>query len=308
MFDLFDTLGLSMRPPRVTLEQWRTLQAVVDCGGYAQAAERLHRSQSSVSYTLSRLQGQLGVQLLYLDGRRARLTSAGEVLLRRSRSLIQDASRIEDLARTLDQGWEPEIRLVVDAAYPSSLLMQALKRFAPLSRGTRVQLKEAVLSGAHDALAAGSADLVVSARLPEDHLGDRLMDVEFAAVAHPEHPLHQLGRELTGADLAREIQVVIRDSGRNAQDVGWLAAEQRWTVTSIDSALCAIAHGLGFGWLPCHMIEDLLAAGSLKPLALREGQRYSVGLYLIFGQEDRTGPATLQLAEILRSTTAEATT
>ena len=48
-----------MKVPRVTLEQWRTLQAVIDSGGFAQAAEVLHRSQSSVSYTVARMQEQL---------------------------------------------------------------------------------------------------------------------------------------------------------------------------------------------------------------------------------------------------------
>jgi DNA-binding transcriptional LysR family regulator len=294
-----------MGAPRVSLEQWRTLQAVIDQGGYARAAEHLHRSQSSVSYTLAKLQEQLGMRLLYIDGRKARLTAAGEVLVRRSRSLVQDAARLEELARTLDQGWEPEVRLVVDAAFPTRLLMTALKRFAPLSRGTRVQLTEVVLSGAHEALTAGEAELGISAELPADRLGDRLIDIEFAAVAHPEHALHRLGRTLTGSDLSREIQVVIRASGPDPRNKGWLAAEHRWTVTSIDSALSAISQGLGFGWLPCHMIEDRLAAGTLCPLPLREGQRYKVGLYLTYGHEDRIGPATRQLAEILHSTTRE---
>ena len=71
-----------MKAPRVTLDQWRTLQAVVDHGGFAQAAEVLHRSQSSVSYTVARMQDQLGVPLLRIDGRKAVLTEAGEVLLR----------------------------------------------------------------------------------------------------------------------------------------------------------------------------------------------------------------------------------
>ena len=66
-----------MKAPRVTLDQWRTLQAVVDHGGFAQAAEALHRSQSSVSYTVARMQDQLGVPLLRIDGRKAVLTEAG---------------------------------------------------------------------------------------------------------------------------------------------------------------------------------------------------------------------------------------
>ena len=50
--------------PRTTLEQWRVLQAIVDAGGFAQAAQELHRSQSSVSYAIARLQEQVGVPLL----------------------------------------------------------------------------------------------------------------------------------------------------------------------------------------------------------------------------------------------------
>ena len=38
-----------MAAPRISLEQWRCLAAVVEAGGYAQAAERLHKSQSSVT-------------------------------------------------------------------------------------------------------------------------------------------------------------------------------------------------------------------------------------------------------------------
>ena len=67
-----------MKAPRVTLDQWRTLQAVVDHGGFAQAAEALHRSQSSVSYTVARMQEQLGAPLLRIDGRKAVLTEAGK--------------------------------------------------------------------------------------------------------------------------------------------------------------------------------------------------------------------------------------
>ena len=114
-----------LKAPRVTLDQWRTLQAVVDHGGFAQAAEALHRSQSSVSYTVARMQDQLGVPLLRIDGRKAVLTDAGEVLLRRSRQLVKNASQLEDLAHHMEQGWEAEVRLVVDAAYPNARLVRA---------------------------------------------------------------------------------------------------------------------------------------------------------------------------------------
>lgn len=272
----------------------------MDRGGYAQAAEHLHRSQSSVSYAITKLQEQLGVRLLYLDGRKARLTEAGEALLRRSRQLVQEATALEGLAHSLEQGWEPEIRLVVDAAFPTAALMQALREFGPRSRGTRVGLREVVLSGADDALLAGEADLAIAARVPDGLLGDTLAEVQFVAVAHPGSPLLRLGRELTAQDLQRDTQVVTRDSGRQGRDAGWLGAGHRWTVTSLDTALSAVLHGLGYAWLPRHKIEPYLRQGSLRPLPLREGGSFRASLYLVYGDPRRLGPGTRLLAEILR--------
>jgi DNA-binding transcriptional LysR family regulator len=293
--------------PRVSLDQWRTLQAVLDHGGYAQAAEHLHRSQSSVSYTLAKLQEQLGVPLLEIQGRKAQLTAAGEALLRRSRHLVQEAMELEQYAHSLSQGWEAEVRLVVDAAFPTELLVTALRRFETLGRGTRVQLREVVLSGADEALEQGNADLVIGGRVPPEFLGDLLVEIEFVAVAHPGHPLHRLEREIGVADLERELQVVIRDSGMQRQrDSGWLGAEQRWTVSSMETALAAVRAGLGFAWLPRHKLGSLLEHGQLTPLPLREGSTFQGHMYLIFGDQHQPGPATRQLAELLRSTVAEA--
>lgn len=290
-----------MNNPRVSLEQWRVLQAVIDQGGFAQAAEHLHRSQSSVSYAVAKLQQQLGMPLLQIEGRKARLTPAGEVLLNRSRQLVGDAVELEALAHNMEQGWEPEVRLVVDAAFPSCYLMAALKQFVPLSRGTRVQLNEVVLSGADEALIEGRADLVIGAQVPKGFLGDQLIEVEFVAVAEPNHPLHQLGREVGNDDLRRELQVVIRDSGLYMKrNTGWLGSEHRWTVTSIDKAVEALLSGLGFGWVPMHQVKSYIEQDRLKPLPMSEGQRRHAHLYMIFGQPGRIGPATQQLADILR--------
>jgi len=173
-----------LKAPRVTLDQWRTLQAVVDHGGFAQAAEALHRSQSSVSYTVARMQDQLGVPLLRIDGRKAVLTEAGEVLLRRSRQLVKNASQLEDLAHHMEQGWEAEVRLVVDAAYPNARLVRALTAFMPQSRGCRVRLREEVLSGVEELLIDGMADLAISGFIIPGYLGTEMSDVEFIAVAH----------------------------------------------------------------------------------------------------------------------------
>ena len=76
--------------------------------------------------------------------------------------------------------------------------------------------------------------------------------------------MHKLQRKLKKTDLSKTLQVVIRDSGiKHNVDYGWLGAEQRWTVSSLDSALSIIAAGLGFGWLPRHLAQAKIDDGHL---------------------------------------------
>jgi len=62
-----------MPAPRISLDQWRALLAVVDEGSYAKAAKALHKSQSSVTYAVQQLESQLGVKAFKIEGARRAL-------------------------------------------------------------------------------------------------------------------------------------------------------------------------------------------------------------------------------------------
>lgn len=293
---------MTQRIPRISLEQWAILQAVVDEGSYAKAAEALNRSQSSISYALKGMQEQLPVEVLTMQGRKAMLSPAGETLLRQARVLTNDALSLEYLANNLAEGWETEIRLAVEAIFPTALLSQALAAFVPESRASRVQLIESVLSGTQEALLNGEADLVITHRPPPGFLGQPLLDIIFLAVAHPEHPLHQLERELTHHDLRAHRQFVVRDSGlKRRQDAGWLDAEQRWTVSQLSTSIQFARDGLGFAWLPYEHIRGELEAGTLKRLPLVEGGQRQEKLFLVHADRNAAGPATQALAATLQT-------
>ena len=290
-----------MQFPRTSLEQWRVLQAIVECGGFAQAASALNRSQSAISYAVARLQERLGVALLVPEGRRMKLTEAGEALLRDARPLLDAAFRLERRARSLQEGWEPEVRLAVDGLCPTAPLLEALAEFAARCPVTRVQLHEEILSGAEEALLRGEVDLAVVNRVPPGFLGDQIAEAEFVAVAVAGHPLHQRDPPLTANDLSAFTQVVVRDSGaRQPRDEGWLSAARRWTVGNPETALAMVRSGLAFAWLPRHRIRELLAAGTLIPLPLASGGSYRSALHLVMADEAGAGPATRELADCLR--------
>jgi DNA-binding transcriptional LysR family regulator len=296
-----------MQAPRVSLEQWRALQAVVDYGGFAQAARQLHRSQSAISYTVAKLQQQLGITLLQIEGRKALLTESGAILLRQSRHLLRQAIELEQFADSLDQGWEANIRIVVDNLFPSELLMSALHQFNPLSHGCEVNLTEVMLAGADGMMQNNQADIVITSRMPNNVLADQFFKIEFLAVAQADHPLFKLDRQITMSDLEREMHVVISDSGNQKRiDAGWLDAERRWTVSSMETAIAAVSNGLGFSWLPRHRINTLLNQNILAPLPLTEGAAFNSSLYLIL--KSNPGPGVCLFSEILRKTIANKNT
>jgi DNA-binding transcriptional LysR family regulator len=289
---LIKNLDVSVPIAKTSVEQWAVLAAVVDTGGFAQAAQALNRSQSAVSYAVARLQESLGLPLLVVEGRKSVLTPHGSTLLTRARSLIKDLDVLEQLARSLKKGWESELNLVVDAAFPRPRLLNIIAELQQSCPSTQIQLADVILSGAEDAITGGSGDVVVTSRVPPGFLGDWLLDVTFVAVARPDHALFQIGRDLTARDLVRHVQAVVRDSGtEHPRDDGWLGAERRFTVSSMEASLATLLAGLAYAWLPEHLLKDVLGSGALKRLPLATGGSRNVSLHIVLARPELLGPA-----------------
>lgn len=286
-----------MSIPKTSAEQWAVLSAVVEQGSYAKAAAVLHRSQPAVSYAIANLQESLGVKLLEIQGRRAVLTAHGDTLLERARTVLRDLAAVESFAQVLKRGWEPELRLVVDAAFPRPRLLSIVQELRATCADTQIQLEDAVLSGAEEAILDASADVVVSTIVPPGALGSWLMDVTFVAVASKTHPLSQLD-QLTAAELEKHTQSVVRDSGRrNPRDSGWLGGNTRCTVTSVEASLALVRAGIAYAWLPAHLVVSDVATGELRALPLATGGTRKLPLYLVLVRPALAGPAAHAVME-----------
>jgi DNA-binding transcriptional LysR family regulator len=293
------------REPRISIEQWRCLVAVVDQGGYAQAAAALHKSQSAVTYGVQKLESLLAVKALTVVGRKARLTASGEVLYRRAKALLAEASALEAAAGELAAGWESELRLAVEIIFPTWLLLQCFAHFGEERPQTRLELYESVLTGTEEALLQRRVDLAICSQVPPGFAGDPLMRLRFLAVAHPQHRLHQLGRELTLQDLRQHRHLIIRDTGSQRRSGSWVGAEQSWTVSQKATSIRAATLGLGFAWFPEDTIRGELERNELRRLPLREGGERWGELYLVYADRDYAGPGARRLAELIRKNVAE---
>jgi DNA-binding transcriptional LysR family regulator len=286
--------------PKIALDQWRSLVAIVESGGYAQAADQVHKSQSTLTYSVQKLERLLGVKVFEIQGRKAMLTPVGHVLYRRGKILLEEALSLERAVTNLTLGWEAELRLAVDIIFPTWLLLACFARFAAEHPEVRIELIESVLGGTDEALLEGRVDLAISSSVPPGFIGDPIMQVRFIAAAHPNHPLHRLDRELTLDDLRQHRHLVVRDTGRERNRTpGWLN-EQRWTVSHKATSIRAACMGLGYAWFAEDIIREELKTGELKPLPLREGAERWATLYLIFADSDTAGLGAQRIASLIR--------
>lgn len=286
--------------PRITLEQWRALQAVVEAGGYAQAAAVLHKSQSTVTYAVQQIQRLLDVKVFEIRGRKAVLTEAGQVLYRRARTLLEEAAALERGAAQMAEEWQPEIRIAVEIVFPTWLLLECLAEFARVRPETRIEIYETVRSGTLEMLSEGRVDFAIGE--PSGVSSIELMQVRFIPVAHPDHPLHRLGRAASERDLKRHRRIFIRDTStqRQAEVSG---VELRWTVSNKATSIRALSMGLGFAWIPEDTILPELRERTLKPLRLAGGAQRMAPLFISFSDPEFPGRDAARLAEIIRERT-----
>jgi DNA-binding transcriptional LysR family regulator len=277
----------------------------VESGSYAKAAEALHKTQSTVTYAVQKIESLLGVKLFEVQGRKAVLTATGRTLYRRARVLLAEAGGLESAAQRLSAGWEAELRVAMDQVFPTAVMLHALDRFGTESPHTCIELVESVISGTQEALLNRETDLAIGPEIPAGFLGEPLLRLRLIAVAHPEHALHKLGRDLTYDDLRAYRQLVVRESGSERRTRLLVEATQRWTVSHMATSIHAARLGYGYAWLPEEKIVEELEGQTLKPLPLREGPERYAQLYLVFGNRELAGPGALRLATLIREAVSE---
>ncbi|MDK4744016.1 LysR family transcriptional regulator [Leclercia adecarboxylata] len=261
---------------KTTLEQWALLERVVELGSFARAAEETHRSQSSVSYNLALLQERLGVALLAQAGRKAVLTPEGELLLNQVKPLLNAFTLLETRATTLRNGMRTRLDVVVDSIFPRRHLFAILRQFQQRYPQTEVHLTE-ILENAGEALTQSEADVMVLTRRQDvTGRGEWLMNIDFVAVAHREHPLFERDTPLTDEMLRPWPLIQIAGQNYAAPPGG-----EAWTFSTIDAAIDAVMYQVGYGWLPEERIQQQLESGVLKTLPLNHGTRRATPLHLI---------------------------
>lgn len=259
---------------KLSLEACEVLDAIDRKGSFAAAAAALYRVPSTVTYTVKKLEEDLGIVVYQREGRRSVLTPAGKVLLEQGRELLKAAQHIIETAKQVDSGWESNINIVIDTIYDINDLYKILEEFYKLQTGVEVSITEEVLAGSWDAIVENRADLVIGAAYPEINTQgikfEKIGVADWQFVVAKDHPLVAYDQPLSEENTKPFHSIIIKDSSKKSPAMTHRIFEKQTVlrVASMEQKIAAQIRGLGVGFLPTHRIINQLETGELVSLSI----------------------------------------
>jgi DNA-binding transcriptional LysR family regulator len=228
------------------LDLLKTFAAVVDCGGFTKAAERVHLTQSTVSQQIKKLEINIGSVLLRRDKSSGTVetTEAGEILLSYARRILATAEEAVEVMRTPSA--PRTVRLGVPEDFAGRRLIDLLSGFSAASRHIRLDTVSGWSTELRRQLDAGEIDLALIKREPGTGASlaswkERLVWVQSATVSFEEDPV-PLAVFPVGCIYRDRAIRAIEQSGRR-----WRIA---YTSQGLMGVQAAVASGLGISLLP----------------------------------------------------------
>ena len=251
--------------------------AVAESGSIARAAERCHTVASAVSKRLSDLEVSFGTSLLVRGAKGVELTPAGHAFLARARSVLHQASLLDEELRRHASGARGHVRVFANISAIVEFLPAALASFLSKSPDIHVHLEEHVSSGVATGVADNLADFGILNALAavEGLTMTPFRSDELVVVLKPDHPLAQESSLPFGA-VAQLPIVGLHANSALHNLLARAAAEEgkplnfRIRVTSFDAVCAMVAAGLGISIIPKAAVAAYTAQLRLRAIPLTD--------------------------------------
>ncbi|MGP9813930.1 LysR family transcriptional regulator [Rhodopseudomonas sp. NSM] len=272
------------------LELLRSFVSVVDAGGFTRAGERVHRTQSTVSQQIRRLEDDLGQQLLNRTGKDVTPTEAGERLLSYARRLLALAEEARDMVARAGQGGA--IRLGIPEDFAAYRLPRLLGSFARARPGLRLDVRADQSLNLKRDLERGDLDLA---------LLKREAGGAGAIAAWPERVYWVNSRDHPCNAKADPVPLIFFPGGclyRRSAIHAIESAGRRWhmayTSANLAGIQAAVAAGLGLS-----ILSEIAIQAEHRKLTARDGFPPIDRTELALVAAPQASPATLRLADKL---------
>jgi DNA-binding transcriptional LysR family regulator len=232
------------------LELLKTFVCVVDEGSFTRAAERVHRTQSTVSQQVRKLEELVGHSLLLRDrtGQNVSVTEHGELLIHYARRLLALSSEaVEALASDLDL---EILRIGVPEDFDARRLAVILAGFNRARPEARLETVSGMSTDLKQKLSAGTLDIALVKREP---------DSGPCWAAWPEVLVWVKGAGVDSANGVLPLALFPQGCIYRQRAIRLLDVAQRpWRVAfgshSLTGIQAAVASGLGVSVLPASAV------------------------------------------------------
>jgi LysR family transcriptional regulator for metE and metH len=252
------------------------MQAVDRQGSLTAAAETLHLTQSALSHTVRKLEGQLGTAIWYREGRSLRLTQAGEYLLAVSNRVLPQLTDAEERLRQYARGERGTLRIGMECHPCYQWLLKIVAPYLEKWPDVDVDVIQKFQFGGIGALFGYEIDMLVTPdplRRPGLHF-EPVFDYEQVLVVGPRHRLRNADA-VAPEDLANEVLITYPVSV-DRLDVytqfltpSGVTPLRHKTIETTDIMLQMVASGRGVAALPRWLVEEY--AGKVDVVAVRLG-------------------------------------
>jgi DNA-binding transcriptional LysR family regulator len=279
------------------LDLLRSFVSVVDAGGFTRAGERVHRTQSTVSQQIRRLEETLGRPLLHRNGKRATPTEEGERLLSYARRILALADEARDaVVRPTGGGI---VRLGIPEDFAAHGLTEMLSQFARSRPGLRLDVRCDLSINLRRDIERGELDVALFKRDQGD----------TAAVSCWPERLRWVTSRHQPVDIRRDpLPLAVFPQGclyRNRAIHALEAAGRAWhiayTSPNFTSIQAAVSVGLGISILP-----ETAIVGEHRVLGLKHGLPAIDNTEVALLTTSNAGPAARGVAELLANFCAAA--
>ncbi len=268
-----DTNSNGLSRPLLDPDLLKAIIAVVDCGSFTAAAERLHSTQPTISQKIRRLEEQVGHRLLDRSGRQIVPTDAGQALLGHARHLLALNEQILDVMA--GAAVTAVVRLGIPEDFVASRVTQVLADFSRRHPRGKLEITSGLCADLLARYDRGELDLILVKQRRHDRAAVACRPETLAWIDSARHPGFGADpvplvtfppRGLYREDIIRAVEA----TGRH-----WRIA---YTCSSLNGIQHAVAAGLGISLLPVRTVTPDHAI-----LGLREGlpvvDDYEIGLH-----------------------------
>lgn len=227
----------------------RSFVAVVDCGNFTRAAERLHLTQSTVSQQIRRLEEAVACQLLNRDQRRVVATAEGERLLAYARRILALHEEAADVL--ISQQSDGVLRLGVPEDFASERLMPLLSAFVLAFPRVRLEVTSGLGPELQRQYRSGEFDVLLVKQMGESD--DCLASWPEPLCWVDSRNTPSLGRDPLPL-VAFPVGGLYRNEMLQHLEVGgWRCIG--YSSASLASVCSAVAAGLGISLLPRRVVQ-----------------------------------------------------